>query len=157
MSENIGRRKFLAALVGVLAAGWSTAVAGLSGVFISSTLKFGKSGKEILLGDLGIYGKEFKPLRMRVPVDDGWQERVTEQTVFIREDSDDPAHPIVISATCTHLGCTVKWNPDTTEFECPCHGGRFSERGDVLSGPPPAPLNRVPAQARDGEIFIQLT
>lgn len=44
----------------------------------------------------------------------------------------------VISAVCTHLGCTVQWRGN--EFDCPCHGSRFDVNGNVLSGPAPRPL-----------------
>jgi cytochrome b6-f complex iron-sulfur subunit len=43
-----------------------------------------------------------------------------------------------ISATCTHLGCTVKRS--ATGFDCPCHGSRFDDSGRVVRGPAPAPL-----------------
>jgi cytochrome b6-f complex iron-sulfur subunit len=44
----------------------------------------------------------------------------------------------VISAICTHLGCTVQWK--ATEFDCPCHGSRFRPDGTVIGGPAPQPL-----------------
>lgn len=44
----------------------------------------------------------------------------------------------VISAVCTHLGCTVQWRE--REFECPCHGSHFLPDGTVVSGPAPRPL-----------------
>jgi cytochrome b6-f complex iron-sulfur subunit len=44
----------------------------------------------------------------------------------------------VISAICTHLGCTVQWRG--TEFDCPCHGSRFRPDGSVIGGPAPRPL-----------------
>ncbi len=51
---------------------------------------------------------------------------------------------VAFSAVCTHLGCIVKWVPDSGEFLCPCHAGRFSTDGAVLGGPPPKPLEPIP-------------
>lgn len=45
-----------------------------------------------------------------------------------------------LSATCTHLGCTVRENPDKDGFTCPCHGSRFDREGRVIGGPAPESL-----------------
>ena len=36
---------------------------------------------------------------------------------------------------CPHLGCALKYNPDEHSWDCPCHGSRFSESGEVLDNP----------------------
>jgi cytochrome b6-f complex iron-sulfur subunit len=46
----------------------------------------------------------------------------------------------VISAICTHLGCTVEWKTKTDEFDCPCHGSKFRADGTPFAGPAPRPL-----------------
>lgn len=62
--------------------------------------------------------------------------------------------PIALSAVCTHLGCIVQWEKDKQEFVCPCHAGRYSAEGTVLSGPPPKPLAKLPVTVAQGKITV---
>lgn len=36
---------------------------------------------------------------------------------------------------CPHLGCALKWNSAEHSWDCPCHGSRFTESGEVLENP----------------------
>ena len=51
----------------------------------------------------------------------------------------------VRSATCTHAGCMLHWNPFETCWDCTCHGSQFSVDGDVLNGPAFKPLAEAEA------------
>ena len=84
------------------------------------------------------------PRVVSVPRQDGWYRERARQTVFIVWDGGQNVH--ALSATCTHLGCQVRWDADSTRFRCPCHGGVFDAQGRVIEGPPPRPLDRVEAR-----------
>lgn len=61
---------------------------------------------------------------------------------------------VALSAVCTHLGCIVQWGEEVQEFLCPCHAGRFTPEGNVISGPPPRPLAKLPVTVANGIITI---
>ena len=61
---------------------------------------------------------------------------------------------MALSAVCTHLGCIVQWEKDQQDFLCPCHAGRFTPEGKVISGPPPQPLSRLPVAVANGTIIV---
>ena len=53
---------------------------------------------------------------------------------------------------CTHLGGPLRWNAVEQSLDCPLHGSRFTEDGEVLEGPATRALPRLPgaaAPARD--------
>jgi Rieske Fe-S protein len=60
-----------------------------------------------------------------------------DRRLFVIREGDD-FH--VVSAVCSHLGCTVQWKADAHRFDCPCHGSRFQQDGTVIGGPAPRPL-----------------
>jgi cytochrome b6-f complex iron-sulfur subunit len=60
-----------------------------------------------------------------------------------------------MSATCTHLGCTVQYRPDLREIWCACHNGMYDLNGRNISGPPPRPLEAFEVQVRGDDIFVR--
>src|SRR5690348_8279047 len=64
----------------------------------------------------------------------------------------------VISAICTHLGCTPDWKPSENKFKCPCHGSGYDPEGVNFEGPAPRPMDRAHvALAPDGQIEVDLS
>jgi len=43
---------------------------------------------------------------------------------------------------CPHLGCALQWNPQEHSWDCPCHGSRFSEAGEILESPTVQPMKK---------------
>src|SRR5207302_2070055 len=57
-----------------------------------------------------------------------------------------------LSATCTHLGCILRFNPGAARLDCPCHRAAFGLDGTLLfkelpESPPPLP--RLQTRVRD--------
>ena len=61
------------------------------------------------------------------------------------------------SAVCTHLQCTVQYKTDTSQIWCACHNGLYDLAGNVVSGPPPRPLERLTVNQRGDDIVVSRT
>jgi cytochrome b6-f complex iron-sulfur subunit len=62
---------------------------------------------------------------------------------------------VAFNATCTHLGCLVKWDPGQKMFVCPCHAGQYNEAGEVVAGPPPTGLRKLPVEVKGEKIVVK--
>jgi Rieske Fe-S protein len=83
---------------------------------------------------------------------DGWLTASAKSLAYVKRVKEDEV--IAISATCSHLGCIVTWDDKQQIFKCPCHDGRYNSQGQVISGPPPAPLRRHKTKIEDGRILL---
>ena len=61
---------------------------------------------------------------------------------------------LAMSATCTHLSCTVQYRNDLHQVWCACHNGMYDLTGRNLSGPPPRPLEGYQVHLRGDEIVV---
>jgi Rieske Fe-S protein len=52
------------------------------------------------------------------------------------------------TAVCTHLECTVQYKSETSQIWCACHNGVYDLAGNVVSGPPPRPLESFTVNLR---------
>ena len=58
------------------------------------------------------------------------------------------------SAVCTHLNCTVQYQEANRQIWCACHNGLYNLNGQVVSGPPPRPLEEYSVHVRGDEVVI---
>jgi nitrite reductase/ring-hydroxylating ferredoxin subunit len=61
----------------------------------------------------------------------------------------------VFAINCAHLGCPVRWFPQSNLFMCPCHGGVYYADGSYAAGPPPRGLFQYPYRIEGGKLFIK--
>jgi menaquinol-cytochrome c reductase iron-sulfur subunit len=67
----------------------------------------------------------------------------------------DGDHFQVFAINCAHLGCPVRWFPQSGLFLCPCHGGAYYADGARAAGPPERGLFEYPFKIVDGNLQIQ--
>jgi Rieske Fe-S protein len=60
----------------------------------------------------------------------------------------------VFAINCAHLGCPVRWFPQSQLFMCPCHGGAYYADGSRASGPPERGLFTYETKIEKGELQI---
>jgi menaquinol-cytochrome c reductase iron-sulfur subunit len=60
----------------------------------------------------------------------------------------------VFAINCAHLGCPVRWFPQSRLFMCPCHGGAYYENGSRASGPPERGLFEYHYKVDRGHLMI---
>ena len=63
---------------------------------------------------------------------------------------------LALSRRCTHLGCTVPWDPEKGQFACPCHASVFDIRGDVIRAPAPRALDRFAVAIENNRVKVNV-
>jgi menaquinol-cytochrome c reductase iron-sulfur subunit len=61
----------------------------------------------------------------------------------------------VFAINCAHLGCPVRWFPQSGLFMCPCHGGVYYSDGSRASGPPERGLFEYSYKVEQGKLLIK--
>ena len=79
---------------------------------------------------------------------------LTGEPTYLIVKEDGTLDSIGIVDICTHLGCTFPWNDMEQQFQCPCHGSRYTADGSVVRGPAPLPLKIVNVAVVDNSILI---
>ena len=107
--------------------------------------------------DLGIVdllkGSRYKKINYVFQAKDGWVEAEKKRSVYVTDRG--AGNFVVFSRVCSHLGCLVRWDEGKDQFFCPCHGAVFDNTGNVVTGPPPRPMEQLPIKVEDGVLYVK--
>ena len=154
-SNQVSRRDFYKIVTALMGTFIGTVIGVPAIVYlISPGLRVKETEAWVPLGPLSKYPigvpKLFNFTRSQI---NGWEKTVISYGIFvIRKDKNQIR---VLSNICTHLGCRVSWHSDIQHYVSPCHNGHFDIIGNVVSGPPPRPLDEFITKIEDGNLYIQ--
>ncbi len=152
--EGQKRRTFFKACMAVIGGLISLAMAvPLIGFAISPAFrKVSKKWVDLGIVDL-LKGSRYKKINYVFQARDGWVETHKKRSVYVTDHGG--GNFVVYSRVCSHLGCLVRWDEGKDQFFCPCHGGVFDSAGNVLAGPPPQPIEKLPVKVEDGVLYVK--
>jgi Rieske Fe-S protein len=151
---SIGRRNFLVRTIAAIQATMAATVTFILGATTLSPSFSRRDETWLRAANLdNLPENQPFPVTLRVTRNDGYSQ-VDDRTIvyLVRTGPDVRA----LQSTCTHLGCRTSYDRKTRRILCPCHGGVFDVQGNVLDGPPPAPLPALTTKIEDGQVLVQV-
>ncbi len=150
--KALNRRRFLEASFWVAASGGVIATVGAGIRFLIGNSLEPKKENWVEIGSTeSLAPGGMHRVRYRLRAKDAW--RTVEQSGAVYAITEDGESYTVFDATCSHLGCLVRWQEGDRVFACPCHKAYFDHQGQVLSGPPPKPLRRLETKIENGVLW----
>jgi nitrite reductase/ring-hydroxylating ferredoxin subunit len=156
MTEKTSSRRALLAKISLLFNGIVGAALAVPvvGYLLSPMTRDRKYRSWLTLGGL----EEFPPGQTRFatyrnPLVNPWDGKTADVACWVR--NVDGRSFQVFAINCAHLGCPVRWFPQSNLFLCPCHGGAYYEDGSRASGPPERGLFQYPYKVERGKLLIQ--
>ena len=155
-SSTVSRRGFFMK-IGILFNGLAATVIAVPIVrFLLSSISRGQ-GKGYLswvgLGDVANFPEgETRMATFRNPFVMPTDGKTVDTACWVRRVASDQFQ--VFAINCAHLGCPVRWFPQSGLFMCPCHGGAYYRDGSRASGPPERGLFEYPYKIENGELTI---
>jgi succinate dehydrogenase / fumarate reductase iron-sulfur subunit len=152
-TADMSRRRFLSRLTVGIGAASAVLVGGvLASAFVGPSLRR-RPSQWVGLGPLDRFpAGAVSTVGTAYETTDGLYRQHVARPVLVRRAPDI----VVFSSSCTHLGCTVRWDAGQRLFLCACHGGAFNADGTVKSGPPPRPLDRLEHRVDNGNLLVKM-
>jgi len=152
--EQVSRRNFLSIATWTIGGliGLGIAIPAIAYI-IGPAAQKAETENWIRLGSISKVELEAPTLfKVKIQRQTGWILNEEELSVYVL--TENGRDFVVMSNICTHLGCRVRWIDEQGQFFCPCHNAVFDKEGQVVSGPPPKPLDRYPAKVENGQLYI---
>ena len=154
-AQDTSRRDFFVK-VGLLLNG--IAVAALAtpvvGYLLSPIMRSKQYRQWVDLGELDEFPEgQTRLAKFKNPISNVWDGATDNLPCWVRRMHGEKFQ--VFAINCAHLGCPVRWFPQSGLFMCPCHGGVYYQDGTVASGPPPRGLFEYPYKVEDGHLMIE--
>jgi Rieske Fe-S protein len=154
-SETVGRRGFLVGSIAAIHSAIGGVVALVAG---GATLAPSFTRREeswlVAAPVRGLPSNRPVAVTLRRTRLDGYVQVTDRMVVYLVRTGDEEVR--ALQSTCTHLGCRTSYDGESRRIVCPCHGGAFDERGEVVAGPPPAPLPALPTRVVEGRVLVQV-
>jgi len=107
----------------------------------------------VSLGDVGNFPVgETRLASYRNPWKQSWDGETDNVACWVRREGTKQF--TVFAINCAHLGCPVRWFPQSQLFMCPCHGGVYYADGSRASGPPERGLFTYDYKIDNGQLQI---
>jgi Rieske Fe-S protein len=156
--EEAVTRRDLFTKIGLLLNGLAVAVlaAPVIGYLLSPVFR-GRRGQYrqwITLGSVGEFPEgETRLATFKSPISAPWDGDTDKTACWVRHAAGEKFQ--VFAVNCAHLGCPVRWFPQSGLFMCPCHGGVYYQDGARASGPPPRGLFEYSYKVVNGQLLIE--
>jgi Rieske Fe-S protein len=155
------RRRFLGFFTGLLmiVIGLIAAIPAVAYLFGPLRRKSGTHEADATFQDAGpladIPVRQWRLLSLEMVHEDGWKKTRVRHAIWVRRGGETGQGITVLSSICPHLGCPINWQPDKSQFLCPCHGGIFNSDGQHTAGPPPRAMDPLEFEVRGGRLWVR--
>lgn len=140
-AEQVTRRSFLNALLGITTVGWLGSVLFPVVQYFQIPPRKDDEPTSVIAASL----KNLKP-------NDGVLFKFGSSPALLVMGPDGSLK--AFSAVCTHLDCTVKYRPDMQKIHCACHNGLYDLTGRNIAGPPPRPLTQYRVVTKGDDVIV---
>lgn len=149
------RRRFFIRLIQVVQGAMGATLAFVVGRSIVAPAAARRATMWLHAGHLAALNEQTPvPVTLRIARPDGASEVVERRVVFLVKTS--PTEVRAFDSTCTHLGCRTRYNAESNQIECPCHGGVYDTSGNVVAGPPPQALATLATRVDGDQVLVEV-